>query len=116
MTCLNTMQAPPSGLRMSAASSMTEFGGGHQSQLANPLQELRAASCHGSCNSLSLSVTSVDSMSSKPGTSERRHCSDPAEIMLTHKRSEPSLARSASGALALQPDLASLVKSPGSGI
>ena len=112
----HTMQAPPSGLRMSAASSMTEFGGGHQAQLAAPLQELRAASCHGSRDSLSLSVTSVDSLSSKRGTSERRHCSDPAEIMLTHKRSEPGLARSASGALALQRDAASLANSPGSGI
>ena len=101
---------------MSAASSMTELGGGRQSQLAAPLQELRAASCHGSGNSLSLSVTSVDSVSSKPGTSERRHCSDPAEIMLTQKRSEPSLVRSASGALALQPDAAFLANSPSSGI
>ena len=113
----NTMQAPPSGLRMSAASSVTEIGGGHQSQLAAHLQELRAASC----NSLSVSITSVDSASSKQGAGERRHCSDPAEIMLTHKRSEhkrsePSLARSASGALGLQPDAASLANSPGSGI
>ncbi len=97
---------------MSAASSVTEFGGGPRSQQANPLQELRAASRRGSCASLSLSIASGDSVSSKQGSSERRHCSDPAEIMLS--RSTPSLARSASGALALQPDAASLANSAGS--